>query len=541
MTFKRVLFLLTLSVLCISLSAQFVSFRSLSTAGLIDDNIEAILAVTEMTYVDGFNVFTNLSNFNYLSEDIFDGYSDNYLVGFKGSMMDMLHLGFLSVSNGYSEGYADTTIATEYIDNNNDEQYDELVSETNNYSDLEADNWSTNYLAFTFGKPEGLKAGFSYTNNRGAYTYDEIYNDEIMDSNIISGDLMRLYNEWYDYTYENLYTDNYYTLNGAFSAGAMEFALSIGLDFFKEVYFGYDVESIYENLSPSDPSIVNFWSEDFNDSSDYITNGFGWNIGLKGYYRTTNQDSVEFGGYFSNTNYGRTNVTEYYIYNYNEVLPGVVDEERYSFSYRDSYGDSVSMYSETYLSWGMGGKFVKKLEKAHFAMGAFFGQSKDSYIDTVIYDYRYDESYDDGNGVDDAGDYVYLETGSYSGEYVYNSLSTYLQMPVGIEYNFWGPLTGRLGANTQLSWRNSYNSSKYFAFDPGTYTVTYGDGSVYEYLNDWDTYREDYSYGYSSFYRETYFEYGIGWEISKNVKIDLMGFSDLTDLTDWSISANVKF
>ncbi|PIP12887.1 MAG: hypothetical protein COX48_05940, partial [bacterium (Candidatus Stahlbacteria) CG23_combo_of_CG06-09_8_20_14_all_34_7] len=194
MIFKRILMLLVFSVLCISLSAQFASFRSLSTAGLIDDNIEAILAVTEMPYVDGFNIFTNLSNFNYQSERIFfNGASNNYLVGFKGSIMDMFHLGFLSKSYGYSDGDSTNVISTTYIDNNGDEQYDEFDTYIKDDIVNSGGNNSTNFLAFTFGKPQGVKAGLSYTNYRGINDTNEFITEVSRDSNMISGDILRLY------------------------------------------------------------------------------------------------------------------------------------------------------------------------------------------------------------------------------------------------------------------------------------------------------------------------------------------------------------
>jgi len=541
MTFKRVLFLLVLSVLCISVSAQFASFRTLSTAGLLDDNIEAILAVTEMTYVDGFNIFTNLSNFNYQSEDIFDGYSGNYLIGFKGSMMEMLHLGFLSQSYGYDETDSSYNIYTEYNDNNGDEQYDELTTDV--WSDREFDgyNYSTNYLAFAFGKPEGVKAGFSYTNYRGTYDYNEVYVDETRDSNMISGDLTRTYNEWYNYTDSNPYTDNIYSLVGAFNSGAMEFALNLDLGFYKDDYLYHENDSFFEDLDPENAAVSIFETGYYTDDYNYTQNGFMWNLGLKGYYRTTNTDSIEFGGYFSSTNYARVPWIDSYENYYYDVYPGIVDDATYEYRYQESIGDSTSTFGETYMSWGIGGKFVKAVEKAHFAMGAWFGQSKDTYIDTTLYAYTTEEAYNNGDGIDDGMDYTYYESGSYSAEYVYNSLSTYIYLPVGIEYNFWGPITGRLGAETNLSWYNSYSSEKYFDFNPGTYIYTYGDGSVYEYLNDANPDRTDWDYSYSEFDRYTYFSYGMGWEISKNVKLDFMGFSNLTDLTDWSISANVKF
>ena len=542
MTLKGVLFLFILSVLCISVSAQFASFRSLSTAGLIDDDIEAMLAVTEMTYVEGFNIFTNLSNFNYQSEDIFDGYSGNYLVGFKGSMLDnSLHLGFLSNSYGYSQTDSTYEIYTEYEDNNNDEQYDEFLT------DVESDIWSdgynnsTNFVGFAFGKPEGVKAGFSYTNYRGTYNYNEIYTYEYRDSNMISGDILRLYNEWYNYDYTNPYTNNIYSLNGAFSTGAMEFALNLDLGFYKYDYIYLESDTTVDDLDPSNPTVTIEERSGWLDEYNYTQNGFMWNLGLKSYFRTANQDSIEFGGYFSNTSYARVAWIDIYDESYQDIYPGIVDDAIYTYHYIETNGDSTSTFGESYLSWAIGGKFVKKLEKAHFAMGIWLGQSKDSYLDTTNYDYEEEETYDNGDGIQDATDYTYYESGTYSFEYGYNELSTTLFLPVGIEYNFWGPITGRLGAETYISWDNYNESGTYLDFNPGTYIYTYGDGSVYEYLNDANPDRTDYVYEGSDFERYTYFSYGMGWEISKNVKIDFMGFSDLTDLTDWSISANVKF
>ncbi|MDO9067369.1 MAG: hypothetical protein Q7W05_02800, partial [Deltaproteobacteria bacterium] len=48
---------------------------------------------------------------------------------------------------------------------------------------------------------------------------------------------------------------------------------------------------------------------------------------------------------------------------------------------------------------------------------------------------------------------------------------------------------------------------------------------------------------YSSNYSEAYvnYSYGAGWKISDNLQIDLMGFSQLTDMTDWKLSAVFKF
>ncbi|GEM_PF-2688098 len=540
MTFKKVLFLVILSVLCISVSAQFASFRSLSTAGLIDDDIEAMLAVTEMTYVEGFNIFTNLSNFNYQSEEIFNNYSENYLIGFKGAMMDMLHVGFLSSSDGYSIGDTLTAISTTYADNNNDEQYDEFASEVEDWRDFSSSNDSKNFFALAFGKKEGIKAGFSYFNQRGASDYKQNYTDAQRDSNMISGDLIGLYKYWYDYSDGNSYTNNYFSLNGAMATGSFEAALSLDFGFLKYDYNYLEGDSSYNDLNPSSNVITIEEYYRWQDKENYTQTGFNWNVGIKTYYRI-NEDSLEIGGNFSNTNFAKTPYFYDEVYYESYIYPGIVDDELYSYRDTASLSDSNSTVSENYTSWNLGAKFVKSLEKAFFAMGIGVGQSKNFYIDTMNFDYRVDESYDNGDGIQDGTDFTYVETGTYSAEFTYNELSTHLYLPVGLEYNFWGPLVGRLGANTTLYWGSGYESERYLSYDPGTGTYTYGDGSVYEYLNETYSSRNDYEAQINYFDRYTDFSYGIGWQISKNVKIDLMGYSDLTSLTDWRISANVKF
>ncbi|MCK4584415.1 hypothetical protein KAU13_03275, partial [candidate division WOR-3 bacterium] len=39
----------------------------------------------------------------------------------------------------------------------------------------------------------------------------------------------------------------------------------------------------------------------------------------------------------------------------------------------------------------------------------------------------------------------------------------------------------------------------------------------------------------------TTYTYGLGYTVSENLQIDLMGFSDLTDLSNWRVSATLKF
>ena len=40
---------------------------------------------------------------------------------------------------------------------------------------------------------------------------------------------------------------------------------------------------------------------------------------------------------------------------------------------------------------------------------------------------------------------------------------------------------------------------------------------------------------------QTDYFYGIGWKVNDNLQIDLMGFSELTKLDNWRLSATLKF
>lgn len=541
MMFKRYLLLVAVFLVCISLSAQFASFRSLSTAGLLRDDIEGILAVTEMTYVDGFNVYSNLSNFNYGDQYIFDGNTQyQYLVGMKGSMMDMIHLGILSYSEAYSYKDTSTWHDTYRYDTNGDEIYDIFSHGVYDEIDTYADNYSNLFGAVAFGKKEGFKFGMSYSQDK--YGYSDSENDiySYFDSNTVSNDVVyTYYDNWYNAeNYSN--STNRIGLNGAMSMGKMEIALSFGFTFGNYADIYHENDSTFEDYSPTSTTLNNYYRYDYFEEYNFEQKESGIDMGLKGYYRI-NEDSLETGIGFSSLSYAKSPYLGTFVELNQTVDAGIASDWIYSEKDSGTSVDSTSTTSASDIAWGTNMKYVKKLEKAYFAMGIAFYQNKTNSIDTFNFSEVYTEYFDNGDGIQDNTDYTATGTYSYSEEYVENSLLSTIMLPVGIEYNIFGNVCARLGATTYLDWYKSYYSSKYFAYDHGTYTYTYGDGSTYEVLNYNPSYRGDYESGYSYFEKYTYYNFGLGWQISKNVKIDLMGFSDLTDMTNWEISANVKF
>lgn len=539
MKFKTLFSFFLILMLSLTVSAQFSSFRTISTGGILDDEIEAILGLTEMTNIEGFNLYTNLSNFT-LSEQLIDGYSENYLVGLKGSMMEMLHLGILSASAKYT--YADSVISEErtFMDTNSDQIYDYMSKLTTNQTQTFLDENSTNYFGFLFGKKEGLKAGVSYTKDVNIYSSKITAIFETVDSNMVSNDILFTGYEDYNSNFDNKYQIDLINIAGGFATTNIEFVGAINFGFLKNNYKDVYRDTLYEDYAPQDPSINNYYRYD-----DYYNNYYdapGTNIGfnLKGYYRL-NEDSIEFFTGLQNNSYKPT----YYFYDeytYTEyVYPGIVTDEVYTYLDSLSLLDSQTVIHMSNINWAIGGKYVKKLDKALFGIGIEFSQNKNSEIDTLNYLEYYRETYDNGNGIDDVNDYTYTQTGSFSQEYIQNFLISTLTIPVGIEYNFLTNFFGRLGARTYFSWGDSYMSYKYLSYSPVVGEYIYGDGSTYQLIIENPSYRNDNEGTGNINSISTYYYYGLGWEISKNVKLDFMGFSNLTNLSTWSVSVNVKF
>jgi len=519
--------------------ATFTSFRALSTANVLESDIEAIMTAAELPYVDGFNVYTNLSNFNYSSEYLFDGYSPNFLVGFKGDFSNMLHAGVLIASQNDMYTYENAYTEIENRDSNGDEIYDVYARYTDSSNYMEVDQYDDNYFGFAFGQKDATKIGFSYS--RGAYKYLEIYNDVYfdIDSNLISGN----YTSSYNGSNGDYYTENGVYQDFAFSVYQPFGSMEAGFIFKYGPFTELDTESYYDSMYTSgeptstNPRYFDRYVEDYAFNAKY--NATRIVLGAV-FFQRMNEDSLEFGMNYTNINQPNQPVTEVYNESYYETYPTVIDPYTYSYTYTETAGDS-SYSKETENSFFVYLKYIKKLDKAMFGLGVAYMGMSSSYEECYMYDYSYTENYNDGNGIDDAGDYTITESANYTYLDQGSSNNNVFVLPVGLEYNVWGNFSFRLGATTYFVWQNAEMTERNTEFNPGTGVYEDLSGYTYEYLLSDPTYRYDYSGNGSSFYKYTEFTYGASFAISENVAIDLMHFNDLTDLTNWQLSAKVKF
>jgi hypothetical protein len=113
-------------------------------------------------------------------------------------------------------------------------------------------------------------------------------------------------------------------------------------------------------------------------------------------------------------------------------------------------------------------------------------------------------------------------------------------IPVGLEFHLTDPVVFRLGANHRITSSDLTATDQVVSWTAPQSRVTFGDGRTYEYsslpgpfVSRSNTVKVKRS--------ETIYTYGAGWDYSDRLQLDFMGFAHLDDLTNWKLSATVKF
>jgi len=198
----------------------------------------------------------------------------------------------------------------------------------------------------------------------------------------------------------------------------------------------------------------------------------------------------------------------------------------------------------SYQTVAVKGKFVYDLtDKVNFAFGAGFGTST---FDTTIAedgDARYVYTYDDGdNQANDPDDYIRTTTYASEIQTKTTAVSKIITFPVCVEFHVRKPLVFRLGAIHSINLTESTTNMDLISASPGLVHTVYGDGSISDVLIDNPDIQDiGSSEDNTDTYSNTNYTYGMGYTVAKNLKIDLMGFSDLTDLYNWKVSATLMF
>ncbi|MDY6786557.1 MAG: hypothetical protein SVK54_00350, partial [candidate division WOR-3 bacterium] len=511
-----------------------------STAGILDGDIEYILVPGELAYVDGFNVYTNLSNFANTSENVFSGSTYyNYLAGTKFDYSG-IHAGVLHQSD-------DSTFASDSIAVNN---YFEDTSGDNAYDYHENDsmdgNWNyaehedVTYYGIAYGAKDEMRFGFGYVrNNTSEHDYGNL--TQILTSDdLVSGDMLSYQFDHMNAESINVNITQRFELSMYYPVDMMDIGFNAyyGPSLIKNQYNMMD--TLYIDRAPAGGP-TNYYDSTHTIIEDYQYNSNNWGLNC-----IVKRDEDDYTGEFmigyNNSTLGKTDMFSsdsfYYL---EEITPVVWGNDTTMVWDSITTMDTLSYQEDLENQLNAGVKYIRKLDKALFGIGAYFYMNNYTRTEVNVYDRNYVEHYNNGNGVDDAADYTTTISGSETRTINFNSVNHNLRLPVGVEFNANKSLVFRLGAVTNFSWLNSERYERITQWEPAMSVTEYGDGSVTETLIDNPGVRSEGQYEQHDFNKDTRYSYGLGWKISDNFSIDLMGFANLTDMTGWQISANAKF
>ncbi len=539
MNLKKTLIVFAVLLLTVSVFAQFSSFRSLSTAGILDGDIEYILVPGEMVYVDGFNVYTNLSNFTGGTESLLSPFSSsNYLIGGKFNY-DLFHVAVLHRSNGNMSRWMFNGIDNYYEDLVGNTEYDFHSTDSLIDDDFYTLSSEETYGALTYGDMETMRFGFSYYRDEDQYHEFYDFVNEYNEYNIEFNDWLYNYYEGYYYDYHSSSVEQRFLLSFFQPLNEMEFGVNVFYEPGTSDDYETELDTIAEDRSPN-ATFVSTYDEIDEFYEHYMVNSMDF-----GGFFTLRKNTDDYIGEFE-AGYTYSMIPQTDTYSADEYFWSFETEPTAFNNWTNEIFDTLTTqgtlsYYESnaqFVSARM--KFVKKMEKVQFGVGARFSMS--TFAENIIGNSygHYVEQYDDGDGVADGGDYVYEESGSYAIEDIYNRLYHSIYLPVGVEFFANNSLCFRLGANTTFTWQYSHNSMKYTAVTPITAINTTGDGVITEWIVDDPTMRMDGEDDYHAFSKYTNYYYGLGWNVTDDFSVDIMGFSNLTDLTGWRVSANAK-
>ncbi|RKX69787.1 hypothetical protein DRP53_07160 [candidate division WOR-3 bacterium] len=525
------------------------SFRNLSTAGVFDDDYDLMLDPGRIPEIEGYRLYTNLSNLVTGLERPFVNQSVNYfLLGGSGEFMKHRYLGLIfdnyslndPLPTGLFTREGDTifgdgeVVNTQWLDTDGDGSFDYIINDREHRSAWDRNRELNFYLGLAFGKDNRFGFGFIHEDDRLRNFDPQVnYQIEREESTLIETRLTYLKGDTLTTMDETNHARNSIIFSSWFGRESA-FNLSLGLGMIQS-----------DSLTEAD----GYYFEDRNpggDTLDYvkISSGDTFHIPYSGFEIPARIGLLKkrTGGWES----------EYYL-DFRYLSLGVTgDGARNTISMVDSTcrPGTASGYDSitTTYSGKRSGYTVRFSTRQRFTLSkrfAFgFGLSltnsvlTDELFDSTAQSGRY--AYDDGDGVSTANDSTVTYTEMEYWQKKTTSVVRSISIPVGMEFKLIEPVTLRLGARHTTTYYDVVTTENLKGFDPRKTRVEYGDGSYSEWIDDEKlqsgTREED-----SPTTHKTDYYYGLGIAIGKNLQLDLMYFNNLVNLANWRLSATLKF
>jgi len=515
------------------------SFRNQSTSGLLEDDLDLMLGSygyldpARMSLIDGKRLYTNLSNIYTQEEEQFNpDDAGTYVIGGNSDIFGYGKLGLLysQNTNKNRDSSAYENIYMTETDPANP-GYDFKSVEKYQYQNQSTQDEKYYFLGWA-KQVNDMKLGLAFKREQYSYMYDYFEAYDYNEQNMVTR--QTTYNEAYNDTTSNGYTESLNYLGGSVwkplnDKADISLRLAVGFGGGKNID-EYDYK--YDDGIPGGDSYNE--TEDHNYTTEY--SGFAFSGG--GAYVRKWSDKVD------------TRLDLQYSHMSSKPKSGTTWEENY---HDQNLSLTSDYYDEGYTGTLEGSaadndidfRMVTKarMDKAVFALG--FGLSTGNSDQTHTIDeantsvYRYSDQNTDTLPTS----YVQTSTWKEQWEYMYTTSYLSFSFPVCVEFDLTKKIVFRLGARHQIyNYDYTDNQTLTGGSDKTTIVTRYGNGYTTTTYSP-DPLDEQTGYSHTYNYRGSYtdYTYGAGWKVTENLQLDFMGFAQLTDLTNWKLSAVFKF
>lgn len=520
------------------------SFRSASTASLLDDDLDIMLDPARMTSIEGYRLYTQLSNIFDKNEEVFgDNMNNNYyLIGGCGPVKEFGKLGLLYDRNFYRSNDTSRTNATTISYSGFIPSHRSVTDNTYYYGEQRQDT----HWWLGFGKELAFgKAGILFY-HLGSYDKYQPATEsnmkvETQTTDLVTGQLESMS------VLENSATEDYVrnVWGGALSFWRpMTDKLDLGLALGLNAYTANEYDTTLHHYEYSNPAAGgNSIVADGKEYWDIIPHdhvGAEINARLAGVWKwsdnvttradiafTTLSGSRDDGKmshvYDSSAVFTLPTGTRSDVYNLTEEAPAVHQE--------DSYG-AVEFFTKTTAQLG---------EKVVLGMGLGFGSYKRDYLTSYAGTYSQSRVYNDGEPAVWNDVIVYINANVDYKE-TYTEAMKALVAPVGLEFKLTDNFVIRLGARHNFIYRDTTENTSQIYTNPVVTQINPNTNDTIQTVvyNPYTNTNQVYSSGKRS-WNETFYTYGAGWTISEHLQLDFMGYANLTDMHHWKLSAVIKF
>ena len=535
-----------------SLSSGLVteSFRYQSTAGLFEDDYDLLFEPARIPEINGARLWTSLANFVSGDENLFSGGSQPHIIIGGVTGLGSLYPGVMydrfaektALSTGlfdpqgnpiYGEGELTT------VNLNNPDTLGNFANRTvetqtrSAYELMASSDW---YLALAT-RLNGFRFGLGFMHSDYSTTLTDPANNytySFFSEDLLADTMEYLRTESFIGDEINKNGRNAFMLSAWNDYDNIAFGLNVGFDLLsatsEAIILGDSAEYDYPMNQDTSFTVVSIF-----DSVMQPRSGTRITIGLKSFYDyNENAQGRFYLDFFTQSSDYGDDAMDYFF---------KTREESYSTFTYDTV-NTVTAYEGNRSTKGLrvGTKHLFNIsQRVKFGIGLFFNTS--SYTDsTTATDNTVSiRVFDNGDTIAGPEDYTRTITQSETWMTLVDGSMNSFVIPVGVEFLVAKPLVFRLGAQHTLSYNDYTTTTERIAFEPERTLTVYGDGSQTEVIDDPGATPTLSVEQENEKIPETDYYYGIGWMVTNNLQIDLMGFNELTDLSNWRLSATLRF